>query len=164
MAECGPQAHDFSRGRDVNVHNAAVVGRKLQITFDAANPHALCRWWAALLGYEVEDGHDLVSRLLADCVISEAQVVRVDGRLFFADAVAARDPSGDGPRLLFQRVPEPKTAKNRMHLDLPVPPDNLDSEVERLNQTGASLVGFNSHPGHRWAVMADPEGNEFCLH
>ena len=117
-----------------------------------------------MLGYEVEDAHDFVSRLLSDAVIAEDQVTRLEGRLYFADAVAASDPSGDGPRLYFQRVPEPKTAKNRVHLDVPVDLAALDREVERLQALGASLVGFNSHPGHRWAVMSDPEGNEFCLH
>ena len=140
------------------------MARGVQITFDAEDPHRLCRWWAALLGYEVEDGHDFVSRLLSDGVIAENQVTRREGRLYFADAVAARDSNGNGPRLYFQRVPEPKTAKNRVHLDVPVDPGALDREVERLEALGASLVGFNSHPGHRWAVMADPEGNEFCLH
>jgi hypothetical protein len=140
------------------------VAGPLQITFDAKDAHQLCRWWADLLGYVVEDGHDFVSGLLADGVVTEEQVITWQGRLFFADAVAACDPSGAGPRLYFQRVPEAKTAKNRLHLDLPVPPSELDGEVERLQGLGASLLGFNSHPGHRWAVMADPEGNEFCLH
>jgi hypothetical protein len=140
------------------------VARRLQITFDARDPHQLCSWWAALLGYEVEDGHDFVSQLLSDGVITEKQVTRRRGRLYFADAVAASDPTGDGPRLYFQRVPEPKTAKNRIHLDVPVDPSALDREVDRVLALGGSLVGFNSHPGHRWAVMADPEGNEFCLH
>ncbi len=91
-------------------------------------------------------------------------VVRIDGRLAFADAVAACDPDGSGSRLYFQRVPEAKEAKNRMHLDIPVDPAALDAEVARFEASGATLVGFDSHPGHRWAVMRDPEGNEFCLH
>ena len=91
-------------------------------------------------------------------------MVRIDGRLCFADAAAANDPEGAGPRLYFQRVPEAKIAKNRIHLDIPVEAKRLDDEVERLRASGAGLVGFNSHPGHRWAVMSDPEGNEFCLH
>jgi len=141
-----------------------VVERGVQVTFDAIDPYELASWWSQLLGYRLEDGHDLITRLLADGVIGESEVVQVDGRWAFADAVAASDPDGRGPRLLFQRVPEPKIGKNRVHLDVPVPPEGLDDEVERLQQAGATLVGFNSHPGHRWAVMNDPEGNEFCLH
>jgi uncharacterized glyoxalase superfamily protein PhnB len=140
------------------------MAKKVQVTFDAADPHELARWWAETLGYEVEDGHDFVSSLLADGVITEADVLRIDGRLAFADAVAASDPSGDGPRLYFQRVPEPKTTKNRVHLDVAVAQDELDAEVERLTAAGARVVDMRSHPGHRWAVMQDPEGNEFCLH
>ena len=140
------------------------MAKHVQITFDSGDPHALARWWADLLGYEVEDGHDVVSNLLTSGVISEAEVVDVDGRLAFADAVAAHDPDGGGPRLYFQRVPEAKVAKNRVHLDLPVRADELDAEVQQVLDRGGALLRFDSHPGHRWAVMQDPEGNEFCLH
>jgi predicted enzyme related to lactoylglutathione lyase len=136
---------------------------RVQVTFDAADPHKLAAWWADLLGYSVEDSHDFVSELLASGVITKTDVVEFDGRLAFADAVAAHDPEGTGPRLYFQRVPEPKVAKNRVHLDVPVNAEDLDAEVERLTSTGARHVEFGSHPGHRWAVMQDPEGNEFCL-
>ena len=129
--------------------------RNMQVTFDAADPHRPARWWAGLVGYRIDDGYDLVAALLDDGLSAASEVIRPDGRVFFADAVAARDPEGSGPRLYFQRVAEPKVAKNRLH---------LDGEVERLVGLVTTLVGFNSHPGHRWAVMADPEGNELCLH
>ena len=140
------------------------MARGVQVTFDALDPHGLVRWWADLLGYRVEDGHDMVASLLADGVIGESDTVRIGGQLFFADAVAASDPEGRGPRMYFQRVDEPKVAKNRVHLDIPVDAERLDQEVARLEASGAALVAFNSHPGHRWAVLTDPEGNEFCLH
>jgi len=140
------------------------MGRGVQVNFDAADPHRLARWWADLLRYQIEDSHDLVTRLLADGAIAETGVVRIDGRLFLADAVAAADPKGSGPRLFFQRVPEPKSAKNRVHLDVPVEAGQLDDEVRRVVASGASLTGYNTYPGHRAAVMRDPEGNEFCLH
>jgi Glyoxalase-like domain len=136
----------------------------VQVTFDAADPHRLARWWADLLHYQIEDGHDLVTSLLEQGLVTEADVVSIDGRLFLAGAAAASDPTGRGPRLFFQQVPEPKTAKNRVHLDVPVAADQLDDEVRRVVASGATLSGFDSHPGHRWAVMRDPEGNEFCLH
>ena len=140
------------------------MATRVQITFDALDPHALASWWAARLGYQVEDGHDLVANLLEARIVSEDDVVCIDGRLCFADAVAVDDPEGLAPRLFFQRVAEPKSGKNRLHLDVPVLPGALEREVDQWAETGATFVEFRSHPGHRWAVMQDPEGNEFCLH
>jgi len=140
------------------------MAKGIQVTFDAADPHALACWWADLLGYQVEDAHDRVAALLGDGLVGEDEVIRVNGRLYLAGAVAARDPEDRGPRLFFQRVPEHKTAKNRVHLDVRVESDLLDSEVERLCAAGATLAWWSTYPGHRAAVMRDPEGNEFCLH
>jgi Glyoxalase-like domain len=137
--------------------------RMVQVTIDAQDPHKLARWWADLLGYRVEDGHEFIESLLADGVITEAEVVRVDGRLCFATVAAASDPEGHGPRLHFQRVSEPKRVKNRVHLDVPVDPEKLDLEVVRLQSRGATLVAFKTLNDQRWANMLDPEGNEFCL-
>lgn len=139
------------------------MAREVQVTIDAKDPHRLAKWWAELLGYEVEDGHDLVQSLLAEGVITDADVVRVDGRLAFASAAAASDPDGRGPRLHFQCESTAKAVKNRVHLDVPVDPDQLDSEVERLRGLGAELVRFKTQNDQRWANMLDPEGNEFCL-
>src|SRR4051812_23941391 len=70
--------------------------------------------------------------------------------------------SEQGPPLLLQRVPEPKSTKNRMHLDLGV--QDVDVEVDRLLGLGASTVATDlTEHGYRWAVLADPEGNEFCV-
>ena len=70
--------------------------------------------------------------------------------------------SDHGPPLLLQQVPEPKGTKNRMHLDLGV--DDLAAEVDRLVHLGASIVATDlTEHGYRWAVLADPEGNEFCV-
>ena len=140
------------------------MARDVQISFDANDPHTLARWWAERLGLVIHADSDQVEGLLAGGVITEEMVVRHDGETFFADAVAAFDPDGRVPRFLFQRVPEGKTAKNRLHLDISVPQDELDDEVDAWTATGAEFMAFNSHPGHRWAVMRDPEGNEFCLH
>jgi len=140
------------------------MARGIQIAFDAADPHELARWWASFLGYQIVDSHDRVARLLADGIVAEQDVVRIDGRLFLADVAAATDPENTAPRLFFQRVPEPKTAKNRVHLDVSVDPDQLDAEVQRLCAAGATLTGYNEYPGHRAALMRDPEGNEFDLH
>lgn len=85
---------------------------------------------------------------------------------------AVIDPDGVGPRILFQRVPEGKTAKNRVHLDVNVgagaaTPEERQNAVKaastRLVTAGASIVdNFDEH-GNSWIVMRDPEGNEFCL-
>ena len=82
------------------------------------------------------------------------------------------DPRGQGPRIFLQQVPEPKTAKNRVHIDLGsaggpgTPPDEqrrrLQAEVERLVGLGATFVEEHIDLGVTWAVMRDPEGNEFC--
>jgi hypothetical protein len=136
----------------------------MQVTFDAADPHALAAWWSELLGYEVEDHHDQIAGMLDAGIVTEHDVMRIGDRLHFADGVAACDPAGNGPRCYFQRVPEPKSAKNRMHLDIAVTADALDAEVGHVVERGGQFVEFGEHPGHRWAVMRDPEGNEFCLH
>lgn len=138
--------------------------REIQITFDAHDPHELAAWWAERLGIEVETNSELVEDLVRQGVLTDDMIVRIGGETHFADAVAARDPSGSLPRLYFQRVPEPKTAKNRIHFDVRVVPEQLDDEVADWTAAGATFVEFGSHPGHRWAIMRDPEGNEFCLH
>jgi hypothetical protein len=139
------------------------MARVVQVTIDAKDPHRLAKWWADVLGYEVEDGHDFIQALLEEGVITEVDVVRVDGRLAFANVSAASDPEEQGPRLHFQRESETNAGKNRVHLDVPVDPDQLDAEVERLQALGAELVMFKTRNEERWANMRDPEGNEFCL-
>lgn len=139
------------------------MARGVQIAFDANDPHALAAWWAELLGYEVEADDGFVRGLLEQGTVTADEVVEVDGVLCFAAAASMTDPTGGGPRFFFQRVPEHKSGKNRLHLDVRVGQDNIDTEVERLTATGATFVRFGEHPGERWAVMQDPEGNEFCL-
>ncbi|WP_353943137.1 VOC family protein [Streptomyces sp. HUAS MG91] len=68
------------------------------------------------------------------------------------------------PTLLLQQVPEPKQGKNRMHLDLDFDTEDLDAEVDRLKRLGAQKISEEqSEHGFRWVVVADPEGNEFCV-
>ena len=91
----------------------------------------------------------------------------------WGDTAAIIEPDGEGPRLLFLRVPEPKTAKNRMHLDINAADRGsteeerriqVDTEVERLVTLGATMVSSFDEPTGVWTVMLDPEGNEFCVH
>lgn len=135
----------------------------IQIAFDAADPHALAAFWADVLGYEVEDHSELVDSLVAGGRLTDAERIVVDGRPAFRDVAAARDPKGESPRLFFQRVPEPKTAKNRVHIDVRVPEERRQAESERLIGQGATLLWITSDRGPVTYTLQDPEGNEFCL-
>lgn len=90
--------------------------------------------------------------------------IMVDGRSAFRDVAACTDPTGIEPRLFFQRVPEGKIAKNRVHLDVHVDDDRKEAEVQRLARLGAQLIDTHSDRGPLTYVLRDPEGNEFCLH
>jgi hypothetical protein len=131
-----------------------------QLTFDAGEPHAQADFWAAALGYEVEDNSEMIERLLASGTVSEELTTFHNGVRAWATAEAIR---GAGRRLLFQSVPEKKTVKNRVHLDLNVGPELRDAEVERLTSLGATSLRTVIEPGTHHVVMADPEGNEFCV-
>lgn len=137
---------------------------RTQVTFDCADPHAQARFWAAVLGAEVEDHAELVDKLVADGLMPETDRIVLDGRSAFRDVAACRDPDGVEPRLFFQRVPEGKTAKNRVHLDVHVDPDLKDAERTRLIGLGAEFVERHDDRGPLTYVLRDPEGNEFCLH
>jgi predicted enzyme related to lactoylglutathione lyase len=111
----------------------------LNITFDCADPRALARFWAQVTGWPV---------------IEEPQPG------FEESAVAT--PGEGRPRLYFVRVPEGKTVKNRVHLDV-VPTDRTqDEEITRLTGLGARIIS-DRRPELGWVVLADPEGNEFCV-
>jgi hypothetical protein len=136
----------------------------IQVAFDAADPHALAAFWADVLAYEVEDHAEFVESLVAAGRLRPDEVIVRDGRSAFADVAAARDPAGAGPRLFFQRVPEPKSAKNRVHVDVPVPEERREAESQRLIEKGATLLWITSDRGPTTYTLQDPEGNEFCLH
>jgi hypothetical protein len=137
---------------------------RTQVTFDCADPHAQAAFWAAVFGAEVEDHSALVDQLVAEGRMPAGDRIERDGRSAFRDVAACRDPAGVEPRLFFQRVPEPKTAKNRMHLDVHVAEDRKAAEVERLVALGAEHIATNQDRGPLTYVLRDPEGNEFCLH
>jgi hypothetical protein len=137
---------------------------RTQVTFDCADPHAQAGFWAQVFGTAVEDHAAFVDQLVADGRMPATDRIVVDGRSAFRDVAACSDPSGVEPRLFFQRVPEGKVAKNRVHLDVHVDADRKDAEVERLIALGAELFETHSDRGPVTHVMRDPEGNEFCLH
>ncbi|WP_436985806.1 VOC family protein [Streptomyces sp. enrichment culture] len=143
-----------------------------KVVVDAADPHAQADFWAAALRYEVEDNSALIDRLLGLGALPEEATVEFHGRRAFRDLVAVRHPddpfeeesgTGLGRRLLFQRVPEPKTGKNRLHLDLHPGAGRREEEAARLEELGASVLRRVKEQGGEWLVMADPEGNEFCV-
>jgi len=136
----------------------------VQVTFDAEDPHRLATFWADALRYEKEDNTAIVQGLLDAGHLPRAAVVELgDGVLGFAELAAARDPQGGGPRLLFQKVPEHKTVKNRVHLDLHVGPDDVEAEAERLQKLGAELAWVSDDRGAHTITLRDPEGNELCV-
>ncbi|MEV4425042.1 VOC family protein [Streptomyces sp. R-07] len=149
-----------------------------KLVLDTADPHAQAAFWAAALGYAEED-HSAHIRRLLDLGAAPAEATATVGegtereRLGWRDLAAVRHPddphdpvtdTGLGRRILFQRVPEPKTVKNRLHLDLHPEPGTREAEVGRLEGLGAKVLRRVDEPGGSWTVMTDPEGNEFCVH
>ena len=142
------------------------MGRNFEVTFDAKNSKQLAEFWMAALGYEPmgpPTGYDSWDQWRIAHELTEEEM---------DEGATIIDP--DGTRYItFLNVPEPKTAKNRMHLDLDVLPDRkapepeqraiLGAEVERLTKLGATKLYDSFVGGHYRVTMADPEGNEFCM-
>jgi hypothetical protein len=135
----------------------------MQVAIDCADPHALVRFWSAVTGYEIEDHSALVAEMIEAGHATRDDAVDVEGTLQWATASACRDPEGNGPRLLFQQVPEPKTVKDRIHLDLYFGPEHRDVAVERVVGLGATKLWEGQQGPQTWVTLADPEGNEFCV-
>ena len=140
----------------------------VQVVIDCADPARLAEFWAAALGYKLQDpppGFASWQAFLEARRIPESE---------WNSASALVDPRGNGPRFYFQRVPEAKSLKNRVHVDLDVaggPSAPLDerrarsqAESRRLQSLGARELWINDDWRGFSIVMQDPEGNEFCLH
>ena len=144
-----------------------------KLVVDTHNAPALADFWAAALGYEVEDNSALIIGLLTAGQLPSAAVAEHNGTRIFRGFAAIRHPDdpydketgiGRGRRILFQDVPEPKPAKNRLHIDVHAGPDARDETVAHLESLGATRVEeVNKGPAGHWWVMRDPEGNEFCV-
>jgi predicted enzyme related to lactoylglutathione lyase len=139
------------------------MARPVQVAIDCRDPDRLAEFWAAVLGYEVRqppNGHDSWAAYSAAVAVmpEEAWSMIVD-------------PAGTGPSVLFHAVPEAKVCKNRVHLDVflakgePVEKRRplVAPEVERLVALGARHVRTDDDGSDYYAVMQDPEGNEFCV-
>ncbi|MFC6357863.1 VOC family protein [Luteococcus peritonei] len=139
----------------------------VQITFDCADPEALCTFWCQALGYRIEEPPQPFTswpEALAAWGVPEQE---------WDSRSACSDPEGTGPRFFFQRTDTAKPAKNRIHLDLRTAvgmsgPDRmaaLQARAEELVAVGATILQRVEPDGFDLGniVLADPEGNEFCL-
>jgi hypothetical protein len=139
-----------------------------QVTVDCRDPHPLAQWWAETLGWVVEPTDEaFIRRMIAEGYASDGDTTVHNGSLVWKEGAAIRHPDGpeSGPRkrVLFQLVPEAKTLKNRVHLDVWVGAENVAPEVERLTARGATFLHNGQQGPHSWVTLADPEGNEFCV-
>lgn len=113
----------------------------LNITFDCTDARAQAMFWAAVTGWTASEQ---------------------DGTPGHVEYAVLPSPGSGMPRMYFTTVAEPKVAKNRVHLDLIPPGDDPKSELARLQGLGATAAD-SQPPGVSWLILADPEGNEFCL-
>jgi Glyoxalase-like domain len=144
-----------------------VIHHPFQVTFDCAEPRRQARFWAQVLGY-VPQSPPPGFASWPDYALSIG--IPASG---LDDVAAIVDPTGVAPRLLFLAVPERKSAKNRVHLDINVPaPDGTTPEQRQsivrakatsLVNAGATFVAERSDQISWWVTLLDPEGNEFCL-
>ncbi|MFE5535435.1 VOC family protein [Streptomyces sp. NPDC056492] len=144
----------------------------VQLTIDCSDPQKMVTFWAEALGYVPEPppgGHATWRAYWAALGVSDAELPAGAGDV--PESIV--DPTGRGPRVWFQQVPEPKTVKNRWHFDLKVGggrdvaldvrAQRVKATVERLVKAGASVLRIIDEPEmeHYAAAMRDPEGNEF---
>jgi hypothetical protein len=144
------------------------MATSIQLVFDTADPDRQAHFWAEALGYQLQpppDGFDSWESFLRSAGIPADR---------WNEASAITDPDGKGPRIFFQKVPEGKTAKNRLHMDINASggrgvaledrKQRVDAEVKRLKALGATdRRGAIDKDGEYWVRMNDPEGNEFCV-
>jgi Glyoxalase-like domain len=135
-----------------------------QVTIDSTAPHPLADWWAEALGWQREPTDEaFIRRMVEAGHAAESDTMQHNGQLVWAVGAAIRHPTGGAPRVLFQLVPEAKTVKNRVHLDVRVGEEGLEAEVARLTARGATVLHHGKQGPYRWVTIADPEGNELCL-
>jgi hypothetical protein len=135
-----------------------------QVVIDSSAPHDLADWWAEALGWQVEQQDEaFIRRMVETGAASEEDTTEHRGALVWKVGAALNSPDPDRPRVLFQLVPEPKTGKNRLHLDVRVGPERREAEVARLLGLGATELWRGSQGPYEWVTLADPQGNEFCV-
>lgn len=114
-----------------------MTSRFTELCIDCSDPQRLAEFWSQVLDYKITS--------------SEEDEVEISG------------PEGSGPTLLFITVPEKKQVKNRLHIDVNPQDRDQDEEVERILALGATHADVGQGPDVSWVVLADPEGNEFCV-
>ena len=114
-----------------------MTSRPAVIVIDAARPRLVADFWRAVLGWEVVESD--------------------------ADGISIAPGDGSWPGIAVFQVPEGKSIKNRLHLDLRADGSSTEDELQRLLNLGARRVDVGQGPEVSWVVLADPEGNEFCL-
>ncbi|MFG1948220.1 VOC family protein [Nonomuraea sp. NPDC048826] len=138
----------------------------IQVVIDSQDPHNLADWWADALGWKVEQQDEaFIRNLIERGHATEADTAFHKGALVWKEGAAIRHPGGleRAPRVLFQLVPESKTVKNRVHLDVLAGVESIDAEVERLVGKGATVLHEGRQGPTRWVTIIDPEGNELCI-
>jgi hypothetical protein len=135
-----------------------------QVVIDSSAPHELADWWAEALGWQVEaQDESFIRRMVDTGAASEEDTTHHRGALVWKVGAALTSPDPGRPRVLFQLVPEAKTVKNRLHLDVRVGPERREAEVARLLDLGARELWRGAQGPYEWATLADPQGNEFCV-
>lgn len=136
----------------------------VQVTIDCADPHALADWWASALGWQKEPPNEaFIRQMIEQGLATEDDATNFRGALVWKGGAGVSRPDGRSPRLHFQLVPERKTSKNRVHLDVRVGSEDVDVVVDRLIASGATVLGRGQQGPHTWVIVADPEGNELCV-
>jgi hypothetical protein len=108
-----------------------------ELVIDSLEPERIARWWADVLDYRITEADE--------------------------DEVEISGPAGSGPTLVFVRVPERKAVKNRLHIDVSATDREQEAELARLRELGAEPADIGQGEDAGWAVLRDPDGNEFCL-
>lgn len=125
--------------------------RWYSVVIDTPDPVALSRWWAEAIDWQV-------------VYESAEEVALMPSYIRSEDDARAMEWERIPPGLVFVKVSEPKTLKNRLHIDLaPHTSQDRDAEIERLESLGATRVDVGQGADVSWTVLADPEGNEFCV-
>ena len=136
-----------------------------QLTFDSRHPHSQADWWAETLGWQVEPSNeDFIRSMIDQGMATEDDTTTHNGVLVWKVGAALQPPADrNAPRVLFQWVPEEKTVKNRVHVDVRIGDDDLETVVTRLAGRGATELHRGRQGPAVWVTMTDPEGNEFCV-
>ncbi len=108
-----------------------------ELAVDSQDPQRIARWWAEVLDYRITEADE--------------------------DQVEIAGPPGAGPTIVFVKVPEEKSVKNRIHIDVSATDREQEAELQRLLDLGAEPADVGQGEDVGWKVLRDPEGNEFCL-